>query len=373
MSNTIPSVLDGPRQAHSGERDDIIAFLNLVFRTAAGREPTIATDWPHIYAPGNPANVIGKRSAGRLVASTGVWVNDIALGSSRLRVGGINCVGVLPELRKKGVGALLMQEAHRYMTRLGCHIGLLVTDLDNWYRALGWERAASKRLYRIDLGNAHLLPQLPADVALRPAGDDGLDDLLRLHAADRLGGVRTPDMLCTLLQAKKHPAQLVLATRGDRALAYLLAQGPVVTEWGGAAEIIAGLARSYLHQVDNTAVSRSQRDASFKAMRLQSITVTTPARGHAFIDLLDSLRIPFNLDYYGMICVLDPAAILRAFACDDISVSEKDGLFHFRRGEQSLAVNRNQMAKLLFGPERVSPFASDVFPLPFCQWALEIT
>ena len=27
--------------------------------------------------------------------------------------------------------------------------------------------------------------------------------------------------------------------------------------------------------------------------------------------------------------------------------------------------------KLLFGPERVCPFACDRLPLPFCQWAME--
>ena len=51
------SSFEGPRPARLEERDDLIAMINYVFRVSVGREPTIGTDWSHVYAPANLANV----------------------------------------------------------------------------------------------------------------------------------------------------------------------------------------------------------------------------------------------------------------------------------------------------------------------------
>ncbi len=132
------SNLDGPRAARPQDYDAIMATLNLIFRTAAGRAPTVAIDWPHVYDRSNLHNVSIFTEGHQVAASAAVWPNEVVLGDVRLRVGGVNCVGVLPQYRKLGLGAQLMSAVHDCLRALGCHVGLLSTDIDNWYRSLGW-------------------------------------------------------------------------------------------------------------------------------------------------------------------------------------------------------------------------------------------
>ncbi len=53
------------------------------------------------------------------------------------------------------------------------------------------------------------------------------------------------------------------------------------------------------------------------------------------------------------------------------TVTEMDGKFALARGDESATVSRQELAKLLFGPERISDFAGDVLPLLFWEWPLE--
>ena len=47
------------------------------------------------------------------------------------------------------------------------------------------------------------------------------------------------------------------------------------------------------------------------------------------------------------------------------------GEFTLRKGQETATIDRSRLTKLFFGPERVSDFASDVFPLPLWQWPVE--
>jgi hypothetical protein len=77
------------------------------------------------------------------------------------------------------------------------------------------------------------------------------------------------------------------------------------------------------------------------------------------------------MDYWGMLYIIDPRGILEAFELDEISVMETEGRFTLTRGEGSVCVSRQELAKLLFGPEPISDFARDVLPLPFWEWPIE--
>ena len=87
--------------------------------------------------------------------------------------------------------------------------------------------------------------------------------------------------------------------------------------------------------------------------------------------MLEQLQITSDLNYAQMIRLLDPQGILHAFGHDDITVTEQADTFTLRRAGQTATLDRPSLTKLFFGPERVSDFAADVFPLPFWQWPLE--
>ncbi|GAG14239.1 unnamed protein product, partial [marine sediment metagenome] len=186
----------------------ILASANLVMRGGKGLAPTLAADYPHIYNDENAGNIMITTAGGRVASMVAIWPNEVRLGPVALRIGGINCLLTLPEFRRHALGAGVMRAAHEHMRALGCQIGLLRTKITNWYRALGWELAGEESTWHFDSVNIDLLPALPANVALRPAEEDGVDDVIRLRHSDRLGGVREPDTFRRILIARK--ARIVL-------------------------------------------------------------------------------------------------------------------------------------------------------------------
>jgi len=362
--------LDGPRAARPDEREQLLSLLNEIHRAGKGLPPSIATDWPHIYDPDNLDNVLVVSDGEAIIASVGLWVNDVALGSVRLRVGGINCLATRPEYRRRGLGAGVMQAAHARMAELGCHVGLLGTAITEWYRRLGWELAGRARSYRLDRGNIGLLPPLPEGTELRVAGEDALPEVIRLHHGDRLGGLRWKETFARIYRARGAP-DVVLAWRKGTAHAYLLARRGSVIEWGGQAEAVASLLRAWFERCDDPSASTSLRDASFRAVHRPELTLTAPGGGHGLLALLDRLGIPYSTSYTGMLYVADPRGILDAFGLEEVAVAAEGERFTLTRGKDSVTLDRRALAKLLFGPERVSSFAAEVLPLPFWQWPLE--
>ncbi len=229
-----------------------------------------------------------------------------------------------------------------------------------------------RRLYRVDRGNVGLLPDLPEGVVMRQGGDADLAVVLALYRAARLGGVRTPELVRRVLTSPKRAATLYLAEQGTRRRGYIMAAEGQVVEWGGEAEVIAGLVKALFLQSDDPGVSSSDRDAGFRAVRMQSMTVVTPVRGHQVIDVFDLLGIPFALDYAGLMYLVDPLAILYAFGVNGVEVTERDGWFIVEWEGMRHPFSRNGLTKLFFGPEHPSISAPDDFPLPFWQWRMEL-
>ena len=363
---------DGPRPARDEEMASLLDAVNFVHRTSRGKPPSVAADFPQVYDPANVGNVLVVASAGKVVASVGVWANEVELGDVRLKVGGINCLATLPEFRRHGLGRRLMQASHEHMRKLGCHVGILGTAIVNWYRKLGWEHAGVWRSYHLDRGNVGLLPPLPGGATMKamPASE-AAGPILRLRRKDKLGGARTPELFGRLCSSRPGREAFVAACGEGAAVAYLLAAGATAIEWGGDPSALAGLVRAWYSRLDDPAVSTSQRDSSFSPVSAQRATVAAPGGGHGFIEMLDRLRIPCSTGYAGMIYVVDPWGVLRAFGIKGVSIAEEADGFAVKRGKRSVKLGRNDFTKLLFGPERVSEIGEGIFPLPFCQWPLE--
>lgn len=375
------NALDGPRPARSDELDALIAMLNHVFRTSVGREPTVASDWAHVFAPDNLANIMVVSDGGKPVASTGVWACDVVMGDGQLRVGGINLVGTLPEYRRFGLGSQVMAAAHQTMRRLGCQVGLLSTGITNWYRRMGWEEAGSVRSYRLNRGNIATLPLLPAATTVRTVhlgspvqGDaDVVAAIVALHARQRMGATRTVERFRQLAMARQ-VEHVVLAENEGGPVAYLLLHDHAVVEWAGEARVVAGLVRATFEASDDPTASTSTRAHDGGSVSLRAMTLRAPGFPHPLVELLDEVRLPYHTDYLGMLYLVDPQAILDAYGLTSVQLRAEGSEFVLRdSGGSGVGVrfDQRQLTKLFFGPERVSNFAADRFPLPFWQWGLE--
>jgi hypothetical protein len=56
----------------------------------------------------------------------------------------------------------------------------------------------------------------------------------------------------------------------------------------------------------------------------------------------------------------------------EIAAERIEGGWRLRRGRETVELPEARLVKLLFGPELVSPFAADVFPVEFYHWALDM-
>jgi hypothetical protein len=310
----------------------------------------------------------------------------VVIGDVRLRVGGINCVGTLPEYRRHGLGSQIMEAAQQTMQRLGCHVGLLSTGITNWYRRLGWEEGGTQRGYRLNRGNIRLLPSLRATLRFQVVELGAQEDqpegimpemaaaLMRLYHAQGLGGERSVERFRQLLIARR-VARAVVAADEEGPVAYLLVSENVVHEWAGAAEDIAGLARTYFEIMDNPAASTSERGIDGAPLVLRTLVLQTPSWPHALVQLLDARRIPYHNDYLGMLYVVDPQTILDAYGLTSVHVeaykADAGNTFVLHEGLHTVRLDRRQLTKLFFGPERIGELAAENFPLPFWQWGLE--
>ena len=363
--------LDGPRPAGRKDQPGALAVANHVLRTLNNhRPPTVGTDWPHVYGPGNADNILVSAAGSQIVGTVGIWTNEVQLGSARLKAGGVNCLAVLPEFRRHGVGAQLMEAAHAHMQQRGCHVGELSTQITAWYRKLGWELAAPARTFAFNRSNIGLLPEPGGRFTFRVAGEEALRDVIRIGAADRLGGVRDLGSFRNVWAARGRHG-VALAEEDGRPSAYLMGNDRHIVEWAGPAPTLARLLRAWFEGTDNVKTGASDRDDAFRSLLRTEMLLTAPGGGHPFIDLLLGVGIPCSVGYVGMLRVLNPRAILDAFGLRDIAVADRGATLEFSRGREGCVLSRPLAAKLLFGPERVNPFAHDVLPLPFWQWPVE--
>ena len=371
--------LEGPRSARPGELGIVLETVNKVMRVDKGLKPTIRTDYPMIYNEENLSNIIVIKNGNHVVSSAAVWINSIEIGSARLKVGGINCLVTAPEYRRRGLASEVMQASHKHMAELGCHVARLTTHIAGWYNRLGWEAAGSYGTYEINRSNMALLPVLGDDISISCHRNDfeesTMVDLVRLHQADKLGGVRSPELLRTLLKAGSDPevtpdTWIVFAIRRDEPVAYLLDRGNIVIEWGGRSDLIAGLLRAWYERAERHG-TQAKRARSSNADYSDKVTLTAPNSGHALLQLLRARFFPCRLDYWGMLYTLDPRGILDAFGRQDVFVGEQNGEFTLERGSARVTVSRSQLTKLLFGPERISDFVDDVLPFTFWEWPIE--
>ena len=369
--------LEGPRPARPDELDDVLVLANAVMRE--GRAPTIATDYPFIYNADNADNIIIVRDGDLVVSTTGTWMNTVEAGAGRIRAGGINCVATLPGYRGQGLATQVMRKAMEHIGGLGCHVGRLTTNINDWYYRMGWENAGSLYTYRLNHSNVDLLPAFPKGLTITDTtefDDQLLSAIVALRRVDRLGGERTAAIMRALLEAGSDPKlmgskRLVVAWQTGAPCAYCLDTERGIIEWGGEGRLVAGLIREWFGQRVGQRGGELPTGSEEKVAASHELTVVAPKTGHPFVELLDTLSLSANHEYWGMLNVIDPRTILDAFGLESIDLSEADGMFTLSRGRESVTVARQALAKLLFGPERITDFAADQLPLLFWEWPLE--
>ena len=124
----IPPCPDGVSFGYIGKEDG-----DMLRRTVGSVDP----DWVQYFTFESP--VFAAKLDGKTVGFCIIDENaDTVISSGSNNVGSVGCVGVAPEMRKKGVGLAMVAEAMQSIKQDGCTDAFIhYTYLDKWYGRLG--------------------------------------------------------------------------------------------------------------------------------------------------------------------------------------------------------------------------------------------
>ncbi len=355
---------DGPRAPRADEFEELLAQVNGVMREEVGAAPTYGEEWPRIYRLENLENIRVIRVDGRIVSSAAIYPHEVRFGDSRLRVGGITGVATHSAYRRRGYATRVMHACIERMAQLGCHLSLLGSGVPSWYRKLGWEYAGVERRYQFSRGNRHLL-RSDSGLVKREAEDGDFEALASIHAARKLGGIRSPDLLRSMW-APKPGAAVWVGLRDGRVGAYLRVRGTSVTEYGGPAVLVLPMLARLLESWDDPSIQTSTRSIEERHANVKPTvhaSLDAPWRPDGVTEALDALGILRSASYVRMIRIEDPQGLLRAYGRADLSARADGDSIVVSTGDRTLRLSRTDAVKLFFGPER--PVQPDVAGLPF--------
>jgi len=241
--------MEGPRALRRDELASCLDLINRVFRAGGGHAPTMAEEFPLLFAPENVGRLQVMLDAGRVVCHVGVLYQTILVGPCELPVACVGAVGTDPAYRGKGLATRALADAMAQMRRDG-RVLMLVSGSRTLYTRQGCVPVGRRLAFQA--GPADLAPLADPDVAARPRRDDDLAAMRRIHAAEPIRYERTDETFRALLGAfERHRNTTVMLERGGGAAAYLVIRhgGPMawwgegvgrVMEYAGSGEALVG-------------------------------------------------------------------------------------------------------------------------------------
>jgi len=343
--------IEGPKGCEEHEFGATLDLLNLVFRTSEGRSPDMGQSYPHMYRESNRENLRIIKVNGKVISHVGIFPAQVAIGDVTIKVGGIGGVATHPDYRQRGYAGLLLKDCIRRMEEKGFDLSILWTGINDYYRRFGWENGGCENVYLLDRGNISLLPELRGYQIEEGIGDN-LEQIHSLHEREPLRVIRDKIMASVLLS--RPGLETYTALRDSEVQAYLTIGGERVLDYGGIPEAVAGLIRDV-----------------FKRKLLKRMDLSTPSVNYGLPRILDDLRIPKHINYLGMLRIINLGSLLEKLGLTDIAFEEKSDEITLSRKGDVVRLNRRKLVKLIFGPERVSDFGKDIFPVSLYWWRLD--
>jgi GNAT superfamily N-acetyltransferase len=355
---------EGPRACGKYELGPTLDLLNKVFTP----DEAMMGRWgAHLLCEENRENMRVLLVGQRIVAHAGLAVSEMVTPRGDIRLGGVFSVACHPDFRRRGFGEACVRDVMLRMGELGCDVGWLGTGIWDWYRRFGWERAGQGYEFELDRGNLDLLPELQGCEVGTGLWPD-LAEMIALHETERLGARRPPELWPVLLGNRQMRNETYTAARAGRLVAYAqVNQHGQVVEYAGEAREAAGLIREIFHRRD-----QPEEPASTTPHRGR-LTVETPAVGRGLPALLRDLGLPYTFGPRGMLWIVNLESLLAKLGlAGEIGAERIESGWRLRRGAEQAEIPERHLAKLFFGPERVSGFAPDLLPVEFYHWPLDM-
>ncbi len=314
-----------PRKATVSEYDDLIAFLNKIFRIRMDLQ------YSHIYKPTRKdmSNNIIIRDDGRIVSCVGIFPMTLLCGDARLSVGGIGGVSTDAKYRGRGLMSKLLDRAILAMRRRNYDISILWGDRLR-YNRFGWENGG--RQYAFSIDRRHVSPAKVTEGGIRRFSNSGADlrEIARLHEQRKLKVDRTRGQLKSVLNRQTFDTWV---WRKGTAFAYTTVREKNkevrLGEFGG---VLSGL--------DNLL------GFLFDKYQLEKLTGTAEVSQSPYFPFLINRSGEWGLRFIGMVKILDLKSVLQKFVPQ---IQDKSRVLGLKRDLTLEMTDSRQLASLHFG------------------------
>lgn len=319
--------MTSPRKGTAADYDQLIAFLNSIFRLRMDLE------YGHIYKPTQKhmSNNLIIDEDNRIISCVGIFPMTLVCGDVHLSAGGIGGVSTDPRYRGEGLMSMLLNKAISMMQRRNYDISILWGDRRR-YGHFGWENGGRQYAFNIDRRN--VTPGGPADGKIRPFSNlkEDLREIARLYEQRELRVLRTPQQLKSVLN--RHTYETWVWRKGE-AFAYVTVKGETTN-------------RELIEFDGDLAGLDALLGFLFEKYHLENLKGTVSVSPSPCLPFIISQSSEWGVRFIGMVKILNLKSVLQKFAPQ----IEKRcrGLGH--RGNLTLEVappRRGQIASLHFG------------------------
>jgi N-acetylglutamate synthase-like GNAT family acetyltransferase len=396
--------LEGPRALRPEEFSSALDLLTSVFRPDGPRD--IQKEYPLVLCEENLPNMRVIARGGRIISHASIYTSTLLSGDLSFKIGGINSVVTHPAQRRRGLGGSVMEDCIRVMEGASCHLSILWTQRQDFYRGLGYEPAGSNYLFKLKAadipkesgesgkgGRCEVLPYSPRH----------LPDIIDIHGRETFRTERTAQEYEAYLGIPR--TKTLLAARDGKVTAYaVMGKGEdlrnCIHEWGGEARDLLSLAREFAKFVETSGGGEtSGAPESLESGKAAGIMILAPGHETEFTRLLRRMKIPSAFEYLAMIRVIDVEGV------SSVIRDRMSGLlgreFSLRNSESGVKIiigdeeaflksggpgeSGRNLAKLLFGPEPPSSLLQGysgfsretlsaldrALPIPLFIWGLD--
>lgn len=358
--------MQGPRPTSESEFPEVLAFLDKGLRE---ENPwSIAAEYPTAI---NLMNIHNMRiiTDNENVLSHAV-IKPLIVKTPRaiFKVGAIGSVYTKSDYRGQGLSTQIIYDCIEHSTRQNCDVGILWTNLYDYYRRFGFELAGTEVSAVID---SQLNYQI-SGLRFSHEANVSPDAIMRLYSQHTVNTVRTLDEIKKYLAIPNTRIYTAWESNGQLGAYAIEGKGADLTnyvhEWGGQTSRLLAL----LNYIRN--------------QKRHPITLIAPSHSTNLLRSIKEFNPIINFGYLGMIKILNYDSLFnkvkKAFREEGISdfVLERHGNKFFFGFKQNICTleNERDVIQLIFGPfdlENTPHLSADsklklskILPIPLWLW-----
>lgn len=356
--------MEGPRPPAESEFPRVLEFLNNHLRPES--QWSIAKEYPTALVPSNVHNMRIITEQQQVLSHAVIKPIIIKSPAIIYKVAAIGSVVTDNQHRNQGLSRRIIEECVAEAKKQECDIGILWTNLYDFYRKMDFELAGHEDSFVIE-------KEFNADsqgLKFMKGPQVSAEAILRLYSQHTVTTIRTVDEIRKYLAIPN--SQIYTAWDSSGQLAAYAIEGKGVD--------LAG----YIHEWGGSVTKLLALFSWIRKEKKQAFTVIVPNHSLNLITALNKITPIHNAGYLGMIKIINEEVLFNKFrkaartiGMTDFVLEKQNGVYHFGIGNDQVAIkDEKEIVRLLFGPMPVMPqFKPEtvrtierLLPMPLWVW-----